>query len=109
MDPKNDIVISQIWHWVPRGWHLWMDSLEYLGMSFLTCPNEFITAWSMAAILGPQIMDRLSMANKKSMPHEQAYNGIFHLMIGLLIVGLIANLLVRPVDAKHHVKTTAQA
>jgi len=71
--------------------------------------GRLITAWSMAAILGPQIMDRLSMANKKSMPHEQAYNGIFHLMIGLLIVGLIANLLVRPVDAKHHVKATAQA
>ncbi len=71
--------------------------------------GRLITAWSMAAILGPQIMDRLSMANKKVMPHEQAYNGIFHLMIGLLIVGLIANLLVRPVDAKHHVKPTAQA
>ncbi|GAA5134150.1 OFA family MFS transporter [Prosthecobacter algae] len=69
--------------------------------------GRLITAWSMAAIIGPQLVDRLSVANKKTMPPEQAYNSIFYLMIGLLTVGLIANLLVRPVDAKHHVKTIA--
>jgi MFS family permease len=69
--------------------------------------GRLITAWSMAAIIGPQLVDRLSVANKKTMPPEQAYNSIFYLMIGLLTVGLIANLLVRPVDAKHHIKTIA--
>ena len=54
-------------------------------------------------------MDRLSVANKKVMPPEQAYNSIFHLMVGLLIVGLIANLLVRPVDAKHHLQPSQKA
>jgi hypothetical protein len=63
----------------------------------------------MAAIIGPQLVDRLSVANKKTMPPEQAYNSIFHLMVGLLIVGLIANLLVRPVDPKHHLKDSAKA
>jgi MFS family permease len=71
--------------------------------------GRLITAWSMAAIIGPQLVDRLSVANKKTMPPEQAYNSIFHLMVGLLIVGLIANLLVRPVDAKHHLKDSAKA
>jgi MFS family permease len=66
--------------------------------------GRLITAWSMAAIIGPQLVDRLSVANKKTMPPEQAYNSIFHLMVGLLVVGLIANLLVRPVDPKHHVR-----
>ena len=66
--------------------------------------GRLITAWSMAAIIGPQLVDRLSVANKKTMPPEQAYNSIFHLMIGLLIVGLIANLLVCPVDAKYHLE-----
>jgi MFS family permease len=66
--------------------------------------GRLITAWSMAAIIGPQMVDRLSIANKKTMPPEQAYNSIFHLMIVLLIVGLIANLLVRPVDAKYHLE-----
>lgn len=65
--------------------------------------GRLITAWSMAAIIGPQLVDRLSVANKKTMPPEQAYNSIFHLMVALLLVGLVANLLVRPVAAKHYV------
>jgi MFS family permease len=71
--------------------------------------GRLITAWSMAAIIGPQLVDRLSVANKKVMPPEQAYNSIFHLMVGLLTVGLIANLLVRPVDSKYHLKETTKA
>jgi hypothetical protein len=43
------------------------------------------------------------------MPPEQAYNSVFHLMVGLLVVGLISNLLVRPVDPKHHLAENAQA
>lgn len=66
--------------------------------------GRLITAWSMAAIIGPQLVDRLSVANKKTMPPEQAYNSIFYLMVALLCIGLVANLLVRPVDPKHHVK-----
>ena len=67
--------------------------------------GRLITAWSLAAIIGPQLVDRLSVANKKVLPAAQAYNSIFHIMVGLLVVGLIANLLVRPVDAKYHVKS----
>ncbi len=69
--------------------------------------GRLITAWSMAAILGPQLVDRLSVANKKTMPPEQAYNSIFYIMVGLLIVGLIANLLLRPVDVKYHLKQSS--
>jgi MFS family permease len=69
--------------------------------------GRLITAWSMAAIIGPQLVDRLSVANKKTMAPEQSYNSIFHLMVALLVLGLIANLLVRPVDAKYHVRDTA--
>ncbi len=65
--------------------------------------GRLITAWSLAALIGPQLVDRLSEANKRTLPPEQAYNGIFLLMVGLLAVGLVANLLVRPVDPKHHV------
>lgn len=66
--------------------------------------GRLITAWSFAAIIGPTLVDRLSVENKKTLPAAQAYNSIFYIMVGLLIVGLIANLLVRPVDAKYHVK-----
>lgn len=71
--------------------------------------GRLITAWSMAAIIGPQLMDRLSVANKKTMPPEQAYNSIFHLMVGLLAVGLISNLLVRPVAARYHLAESPKA
>jgi len=71
--------------------------------------GRLITAWSMAAIIGPQLMDRLSVANKKTMPPEQAYNSIFHLMVGLLAIGLISNLLVRPVAAKYHLPKSSAA
>ena len=71
--------------------------------------GRLITAWSVAAILGPQLMDRLSVANKKTMPPEQAYNSIFQLMVGLLVVGLISNLLVRPVDDKYHLAENAHS
>ena len=46
--------------------------------------GRLITAWSMAAIVGPQLVDRLSAANKRTIPPEQSYNSIFYLMVGLL-------------------------
>ena len=36
------------------------------------------------------------------MPKAEAYNSTMFLMAGLLMIGLIANLLVRPVDPKYH-------
>lgn len=72
--------------------------------------GRLITAWSMAAILGPQLVDRLSKANKDAgVTPAHAYNSIFYLMVGLLAVGLIANLLVRPVDPKYHVAENTKA
>jgi hypothetical protein len=41
-------------------------------------------------------------------PKEQAYPLILHIMAGLLVVGFIANLLVRPVAAKYWVKTASE-
>lgn len=68
--------------------------------------GRLITAWSMAALLGPQLVDRLSAANKAAgMPPGQSYNWTLYLMAGLLLLGLLANLLVRPVDSKYHVRT----
>lgn len=67
--------------------------------------GRLITAWSIAAILGPSLINYISDAKKKAgAPAAEAYNGTMYLMAGLLIIGLIANLLVRPVDPKYHVK-----
>jgi MFS family permease len=67
--------------------------------------GRLITAWSMAALLGPQLVDRVSQAQKDAgVAPGQAYNSTLYLMAGLLVVGLVANLLVRPVAAKHYVQ-----
>jgi hypothetical protein len=67
--------------------------------------GRLITSWSLAAIVGPQLVDRISAANKAAgMPPGEAYNFTLQLMAGLLIVGLIANLMVKPVHPKHHLK-----
>lgn len=67
--------------------------------------GRLITSWSMAAIIGPMLVDRLSKAKKESgVDPALAYNNIFYLMVGLLLIGLVANLMVRPVDPKHHIK-----
>lgn len=67
--------------------------------------GRVLTAWSVAAILGPQLVDRLSAAQRAAgVPAGQAYNTTLYLMAGLLLVGLVCNLAVRPVDPRHHVK-----
>jgi MFS family permease len=72
--------------------------------------GRLITSWSLAAIVGPQLVDRISAANKAAgMPPGEAYNFTLQLMAGLLIIGLIANLLVKPVDPKHYVPLYADA
>jgi MFS family permease len=65
--------------------------------------GRLITAWSMAAVVGPQLVNYLSEAQKRrGVPRAEAYNATMYLMSGLLLLGLIANLLVRPVHARHH-------
>lgn len=68
--------------------------------------GRVLTAWSVAAILGPQLVDRLSAAQRAAgVPAGEAYNTTLYLMAGLLLLGLACNLAVRPVDPRHHVKT----
>ena len=72
--------------------------------------GRLITAWSMAAVIGPSLINGFYDSRVASgMPKAQAYNGTFYLMCGLLGVGLIANLLVRPVDSKYHVTEAPKA
>lgn len=65
--------------------------------------GRLITAWSVAALVGPGMVNYISTARiKAGVPEAEAYNFTMYLMAGLLVVGLVANLLVRPVDPKHH-------
>jgi MFS family permease len=65
--------------------------------------GRLITAWSMAAVLGPQLVTYISDYQKRQgVPAAEAYNVTMYLMGGLLIAGLICNFLVSPVSERHH-------
>ncbi|MCS7036716.1 MAG: OFA family MFS transporter [Saprospiraceae bacterium] len=60
--------------------------------------GRLLLAWSLAAILGPQLLNHLRAYQIETLglPPAQAYSLTMYLMAGLLLVGFICNLLVRP-------------
>ncbi|WP_165244373.1 L-lactate MFS transporter [Paludisphaera soli] len=65
--------------------------------------GRLITAWSMAAVVGPQLVNYISTYRiERGVPRAEAYNATMYLMSGLLLVGLACNLLIRPVDERFH-------
>ena len=57
----------------------------------------------MAAILGPQLVNYVSTYRiEHGVARAEAYNLTMYLMAGLLMAGLVCNLLVRPVDERFH-------
>ena len=75
------------------------------GFNVSAIHGRLLTAWSTAGIIGPLIVNGILdhfVANK--LPREQAYPLILHIMTALLLVGFVANLLVRPVAEKFWIK-----
>lgn len=71
--------------------------------------GRLITAWSMAAVIGPLLVNKLFEARVAAgIPKAEAYNGTLKLMCVLLAIGLMANLLVRPVAKKYHLQLYAK-
>ncbi len=65
--------------------------------------GRVITSWSMAALLGPQLITYLSKYQREhGVPRAEAYNLSFYVMAGVLLVGLICNLFVSPVAQEHY-------
>jgi MFS family permease len=64
--------------------------------------GRLLTAWSTAGVLGPVLVNYM---RENQIQHgadkASAYQSVLHVMAGLLVVGFIANLLVRPVAQKH--------
>ncbi len=62
-----------------------------------------ITAWSVAGVLGPVLVNYIRQYQIDSgVPKAQAYNVTMYIMAGLLVVGFIANLMIKAVDDRHH-------
>jgi len=69
--------------------------------------GRLLTAWSAAGILGPTVIASIREAQiGRGVPAEQAYNSTMYVLAGLLLVGLLCNLLIRPVAEKHYMKDT---
>jgi MFS family permease len=66
-----------------------------------------LTAWSMAGILGPVLVNYIRQYNvTHGVPAAQAYNVTMYVMACLLVVGFIANALIRPVAERHYIGET---
>jgi MFS family permease len=65
--------------------------------------GRLLTAWSTAGIVGPVIVNYLHDTRyAEGIAPDKLYGQIFYILAGLLVVGFIANLLIRPVDQKWH-------
>jgi MFS family permease len=64
--------------------------------------GRLLTAWSVAGVLGPVLVNNLREYQlAHGVEKAGAYQTVLHVMAALLVVGFIANLLVRPVDEKY--------
>lgn len=97
--------------------------LTYYGGGFATVPaylkdlfgteqvgaihGRLLTAWSAAGIAGPVIINVLTGSQRAAgLEGAAAYRLSLLVMVAVLVVGFIANLLVRPVAERHHMKGT---
>jgi MFS family permease len=65
--------------------------------------GRILTAWSVAGVAGPMLIAYLRQAQLDSgVPKARVYDGTLYIMAGLLFVGLVCNLLIRPVHEKHY-------
>jgi len=63
--------------------------------------GRLLTAWATAGVIGPVVLNYMrDYQLGRGLPREQVYNQTMYILVGMLVVGLICNLLVRPLNAK---------
>jgi MFS family permease len=63
--------------------------------------GRLLTAWATAGVLGPVVVNYMREYQLSlGIAREQVYNQTMYILVGMLIVGLIANLLIKPLDTK---------
>jgi MFS family permease len=69
-----------------------------------------ITAWSMAGIFGPVLVNYIREYNiTHGVPKAQAYNVTMYIMAGLFVIGFIANFLIKAVHERFHMQADDSA
>lgn len=66
--------------------------------------GRVLLGWSAAAVLGPVLVNYIRDYQIKvaHLPKAQAYSITMYVMAGLLVLGFIVNLMMKPVDPKYH-------
>jgi MFS family permease len=65
--------------------------------------GRLLTAWSAAGVAGPLIVNVITESQREGgATGASAYRPSLLVMVGLLVVGFVANLLVRPVSDRYH-------
>jgi MFS family permease len=65
--------------------------------------GRLLTAWSTAGIIGPVVVNYIREAQLAAgVPRDQLYNTTMYILCAMLIIGLICNYLIKPVDSKWH-------
>src|SRR5690606_33350489 len=65
--------------------------------------GRLLTAWAAAGILGPVVVNYIrELQLARGVPPYQAYNITMYILAAMLLVGLVCNLLVRPVGERHY-------
>ncbi len=72
--------------------------------------GRLLTAWAAAGIAGPVLVNYIREYKLAlGVPRSEVYVDTLHIMAGLLLAGFVCNLLVRPVDARHHLREATSA
>jgi len=72
--------------------------------------GRLLTAWATAGILGPVVVNYMREYQLGlGIPREQVYNQTMYILVGMLVIGLIANLMVKPVADKWFMTDTELA
>lgn len=65
--------------------------------------GRLLTAWSAAGVLGPVLVNYIREYQiDHGVAKGEAYAVTMYIMAGLLVVGFICNMFIKPVDPKHH-------
>src|SRR5580700_10926461 len=72
--------------------------------------GRLLTAWSVAGVLGPVLVNYIRQSQLKSgVPKAQVYSLTMYIMCAFLLIGLICNICMRPVKEKYHHTGTESA
>jgi hypothetical protein len=63
--------------------------------------GRLLTAWATAGIIGPVVVNYIREAQLAAgVPRDHLYDYTLYILAGMLVIGLICNLLIKPVDRK---------